>query len=159
MNPVCSREFATARSSRCTSIGSSVLEVVSANTSAVPSRNIATSTTAIDTAPVSTESASTTSTAARSRSTTTTSSRRSSRSASAPAYSPKTSGGSHWSSAASATRNASWVCEATSSGPAAIAMPSPRLEIHEEASSQRKPVPRRAGTTVSTRRLLTSGRR
>ena len=49
----------------------------------------------------------------------------------------------------------SWsVCEATSSGPAARAMPSPTLLIQEEASSHRKPVPSRAGATVS-RSLLT----
>ena len=48
-------------------------------------------------------------------------------------------------SAASATRNGSSVCDATSSGPAASAMPSPRLLVHDDASSHRKPGPRRAG--------------
>ena len=124
--------------------------MLSAKTSAVPRRNIATSTAAIETVPLTTARASSTSTTARSRSTVTTISRRSSRSESAPAYRPKTSGGSHCSSAASATRNASWVWEATSNGPAAIAMPSPRLDTHDDASSQRKPAPRRGGATAST---------
>ena len=67
--------------------------------------------------------------------------------------SPNSSGGSHCSSAASATRNGSCVSEATSSGPAASAMPSPRLLIHDEASSHRNPAPRRGGAATSTRRL------
>ena len=58
--------------------------------------------------------------------------RRSSRSASTPAHRPKRNGGSHCSSAAMATRNGSWVWEATSSGPAAMASPSPRLLAHDE---------------------------
>ncbi len=70
----------------------------------------------------------------------------------APATRPNSSGGSHCTPAARETRNGSRVSEATSSGPAARAMPSPRLEVHEEASSQRNPVPSRAGTTVSTMR-------
>ena len=45
--------------------------------------------------------------------------RRSTRSATTPAYSPNSSHGSCWSSSAIATRNGSWVWEATSSGPAA----------------------------------------
>ena len=68
-------------------------------------------------------------------------SRRSSRSVSAPAQRPKTSGGSHCSSAASATRNASSVFEATSSGPAASAMPSPRLLVHDDAIKQPEAAP------------------
>ena len=58
--------------------------------------------------------------------------RRSTRSASAPAYRPNSSQGSRCSTAASATRNGSWVCEATSSGPAARARPSPRLDVQDE---------------------------
>ena len=93
MKPVWSREFAIARSSRGTSIGSSVWEVLSAKTSAVPRRKSATSTTAIETVPVTTVVAIRTSTTARTRSTVTTMSRRSSRSEMAPACSPKSSGG------------------------------------------------------------------
>ncbi len=52
MNPVCRRELAIARSSRSTIIGSRVWLALSANISAVPSRNSAASTTAIDTWPV-----------------------------------------------------------------------------------------------------------
>ena len=63
--------------------------------------------------------------------------RRSSRSDSTPAYRPNTSGGAHRSRAASETRNGSSVSEATSSGPAASAMPSPRLVVQDDASSQR----------------------
>ena len=158
MKPVWRRELPTARSWRSTSIGSSVLVVLSANTSAVPSRNIATSTIAIETVPLITASASSTSTTARSRSTVTTMSRRSRRSATAPACRPKRSGGSHCSNAASATRKASWVWDATSSGPAAIAIPSPRFDTQDEASSHRKPTPRRSGTTASTRRLTSRQR-
>ena len=44
-----------------------------------------------------------------------------------------------------ATRKGSWVWEATRSGAAASANPSPRLLAHEDAQSQRKLVPRRAG--------------
>ncbi len=72
MKPVWSREFAIARSSRGTSIGSSVWELLSAKTSAVPRRKRATSTTAIETVPVTTVVAIRTSTTARIRSTDTT---------------------------------------------------------------------------------------
>ena len=41
------------------------------------------------------------------------------------------------------------VCEATSSGPAARPIPSPRFEVHDEASSHRNPVPMRGGATTS----------
>ncbi len=41
------------------------------------------------------------------------------------------------------------VCEATSSGPAARPIPSPRFEVHDDASSHRKPVPMRGGATTS----------
>ena len=83
-------------------------------------------------------------------------SRRSSRSVSAPAQSPKTSGGAHWSSAASATRNSWSVFEATSSGPAARAMPSPTLLVHDDAISRRNPRPRRGGAMTSSNRLTKS---
>ena len=52
-------------------------------------------------------------------------------------------------SSASETRNGSRVCEATSSGPAAIAMPSPMLLTNDAESSQRKLRPSRAGARVS----------
>ena len=52
----------------------------------------------------------------------------------------------------SATSSGSWVCEAISSGPAASPMPSPRLLIHDEPTSQRNAVPMRAGSTVSINR-------
>ena len=45
------------------------------------------------------------------------------------------------------------VCEATSSGAAAMSIPSPRFVTHDEPTSQRNPVPSRAGTTDSTIRL------
>ena len=153
MKPVCSRALATARSSRATSIGSSVCELLSAKTSAVLSTNSVTSTPAIDTWSVATASVSTATTAARARSTLTTINRRSSRSVSAPATSPNSSGGSHCSVAARATRNASCVSDATSSGPALSAMPSPRFDTHDEAISQRNPTPSRGGAATSTRRL------
>jgi hypothetical protein len=47
------------------------------------------------------------------------------------------------------TRNGSSVWEATSSGPAARAMPSPALLIRVDARSQRKLRPSLAGATVS----------
>ena len=152
------RLFASARSSRWTSIGTSVLDALSANVSAVPSRNMATSTSQIVATSTATAVASSTRTRVRTESTTMTSRRRSSRSVTAPAHSPNSSGGSHWSSAASATRNASSVRDATSSGPAASTIPSPRFVLHDEASSHRNPVPSRRGTTVSTIRLTTAGR-
>ena len=49
MNPVCNRALASARSSRATSIGSRVCELLSAKTSAVLSTNNAASTPAIET--------------------------------------------------------------------------------------------------------------
>ena len=152
--PVCSRALARARSWCATSIGSRVAEAVSAKTSAVPSRNSAASTTAIDTVSVARDSARTPSTPARTRSTTTTTRRRSTRSARAPACSPKTSQGSCCSRTASDTRNGSSVREATSSGPAAREIPSPRLEVQLEASSHRKPRPHAGGTSASRARVM-----
>jgi hypothetical protein len=137
INPASSRELATARSSRETSIGTRVAEVLSAKTSAVDSRPNATSATVTETVPVSIETTRTVSTTARAPLAAITTRRRSSRSDRAPAYSPNTSGGAQRSSAASETRNASSVSDATSNGPAAIARPSPRLVVQDDASSQR----------------------
>ena len=50
-----------------------------------------------------------------------------------------------------AMSNPESVWDATSNGPAASARPSPRVDTHDDASSQRNGVPRRAGTTVSRR--------
>src|SRR5659263_649090 len=156
MKPVWSRALAIARSSRSTSMGSSVCEELSANTSAVPSTKRETRTTTIDTRSVTTASARSIRTTARTTSTVTTMRRRSSLSVRAPANNPNINGGNHWTVAASATIAGLLVSEATTSGPAAIAMPSPRLLTHDDASSHRKPVPRRAGATVSTSRLTTA---
>ena len=75
-----------------------------------------------------------------------------SRSVTAPAIGANSSGGSHWKVAASATRNASSVSEATSSGPAARAKPSPRLVNQDDGNSQRNPTPSRDGATNSASR-------
>ena len=107
----------------------------------------------MDTRAVTMVALSTATTPARSRSATMTTRRRSSRSASAPAHSPNSSQGSRCSTAAIATRTALRVCEATSSGPAARAIPSPMLLTHQDASSHRKPRPSRGGVTTSTIRL------
>ncbi len=149
-NPAIMRALAMPRSAFSTSIGASVPDVASAKTSAVPSTNSVTITSQMSTCPVTMTTQSPSRTAVRSESTTITSSRRSSRSASAPATSPNSSHGSCQAMAAPATSTGLWVCEATSSGPAATIRPSPRLLAHDEASSHRNPVPRRAGTTVST---------
>ena len=138
--------------------GGTCSTVLSAKTSAVPSRNIATSTSQIDTVSVRTDAARSSRTPTRSRSTMTTMSLRSSRSASAPASSAKRNGGSHRRSAAIATRNSWSVWDATSSGPAAIAMPSPRLLTQVEAISHRKPTPSRVGATLSSNPLTGSAR-
>ncbi len=151
--PAMIRALAMPRSAFSTSIGVSVPVVTSAKTSAVPSANIATRTNVMSTCPVTITTHSPARTIARSASTTITIRRRSSRSASAPATSPKTSHGSCEATAAPATSRGLWVCDATNSGPAAIIRPSPRLLTHDEASSHRNPVPKRAGTTASTRRL------
>ena len=127
--------------------------VLSANTSAVLSSPSATSATVTETRPVSIVSTRTASTTARLPSATITIRRRLSRSESTPACSPKTIGGAHRSSAASETRKALPVSEATSSGPAAAASPSPRFDVHDEASSQRYPVPSRAGSRTCTNLL------
>ena len=147
------RALAMPRSAFSTSIGVSVPVVASANTSAVPSTNIATSTSQMETCPVTMTTHRPARTSVRSESTTITITRRSSRSASAPATRPSSSHGSSEATTALDTSTGLCVCEATSSGPAATIRPSPRLLAHDDASSQRNPVPRRAGTTVSTRRL------
>ena len=59
MKPVTRRALPIARSSRATSIGSRVLDVLSANTSAVATRKSATSTTRTETCPVTMEATST----------------------------------------------------------------------------------------------------
>ena len=138
------------RSSRATSPGRSVLLAESANVSAVPSTNRTTRTTAMliaaaddrgdeddqhdgtaevddDDHPPPVESG------RRSR-------RRGRRTAATGRYSLST---------AIETRNGSRVCEATSSGPAASAMPSPMLLTNVADSSQRKLRPSRVGAMVS----------
>lgn len=77
---------------------------------------------------------------------------RSNRSAMAPAHRPSSNHGSRCSSAARATRVALRVWEATRSGPAARAMPSPMLLDHEADMSHRNGVSRRAGAMNSPRR-------
>ena len=79
--------------------------------------------------------------------------RRSNRSATTPASSPNNSHGSRCSTTASATRNGSRVCDATSSGPAASAMPSPRLLTQNDPSNHRNDGPSRAGAMTSARRV------
>ncbi len=157
MNPVWSRELATARSSRRTSIGVRVAVVLSAKTSAVASSPRASSATVTETRPAIIVAMRTLSTTARIPSAAITIRRRSSRSDSTPAYRPNTSGGAHRSRAASDTRNGSRVSDATSSGPAATATPSPRFVVQDDANSQRKPAPSRAGTRPSTTLLTRTG--
>jgi hypothetical protein len=151
--PVCSRALATVRSPRSTSEGNSELEAVLLKTSAVPRRNIARRTSVMSTLPVRIEAASNPSTAARARSTVATIRARLRRSASAPASRAKTSQGRRWSRVASATKLGSRVTEAMSSGPAASAKPSPRLDTQEDATSQRKLVPSRRGSRLSRSRF------
>src|SRR3954465_7279452 len=137
------------RSARGTSIGINVLAAVLLNTSAVPIRNIATRTSAMLTVSVTIDATSRASTTARIPSTTTTINRRSSRSARAPANRPNSSQGTCCNNPAAATSRGSWLCDATSSGPAASAKPSPRFETQDDASHQRKPAPSRLGAIAS----------
>ena len=128
--------------------------VVSANVSAVPRRNMATRTTAMltrssDDRGAERRGGSPPAPGVR-RSMIR---RRSSRSAATPASRPKNSHGTRCSTTASATRNGSRVWEATSSGPAARAMPSPRLLTHDDPSSQRNETPSRDGATASSTRV------
>src|SRR6185369_14960338 len=62
-------------------------------------------------------------------------------------------------SSASETRNGSRVCDATSSGPAEIASPSPMLLTTVADSSQRKLRPSRGGAMASTMDLAGDGTR
>ena len=148
--PVISRALPTPRSARPTTIGSSVPRVVSAKTSATPRTKRAARTATMPTSPASRAVARTTRTPPRARSTPMTSRRRSTRSARTPACRPKSSHGSRCTRAPRATRNGSWVWPATSSGPAASAMPSPRLPTQDDPTSQRNGVPIRAGSALST---------
>src|SRR4051812_41079765 len=157
MKPTWMRELARARSSRSTSMGSSVLVVLSAKTSAVARRNRVPSTSPIDTVPVAIAMLRRTRSAARATSTVMTISLRLMRSESAPAQTPNSRGGSHCRVAAEAMSRALWVSDATSSGPAASEMPSPVLLSHDDASSHRKLAPSRFGATASTI-LRTTGR-
>jgi len=150
MRPARTRALAIARSSRRTSIGVSVPVVLSTNTSAVASSASVSSTTGTDTRPVTNTPTSTPRAPTRTAFATSTMRRRSSRSESTPAQSPNTSGGAQRSRAASATRSGLAVSDATSSGPAATAIPSLRFVAHDDASNQRNPLPNRAGTTAST---------
>ena len=94
------------------------------------------------------------STIARSVSTDTTINRRSRRSDDAPAHTGRRAAAAATGRAPRARRGTGrWSARPRSSGPAARAMPSPRLLIHDDARSQRKPTPRRAGARVSTRPL------
>ena len=133
------------RSRLATTIGSSVLVVVSAKTSAVPSRNIAPSTTAMLTTPVTIVAASDGEHhgPARVHGDDQHAGGRPGRRA-RPANRPKSSHGSHCSSTASATRNGSWVCGGDSSGPAASGRPSPMLLI-QRRGEQPPEVPAHAG--------------
>src|SRR3712207_6678860 len=148
--PVISRALPTPRSARPTTIGSRVPEVVSAKTSATPRTKSAARTAPRPTSPVSRAVARTTRTPLRARSTPMTSRRRSTRSARTPACRPKSSHGSRYTRAPRATRNGSWVWPATSSGPAARAMPSPRLPTQDDPTSQQNGFPIRAASTAST---------
>src|SRR5438046_2188064 len=66
---------------------------------------------------------------------------------------PKSRAGRYSLNSAIETRNGSRVWDATSSGPAEIATPSPTLLTPVDARSQRKFAPRRAGATVSVMRV------
>ena len=137
------------RSSRSTMPGNSALLAESAKVSAVPRRNSTIRTTAMFTVPLMIVRTRATSTTARPRSTATTIRRRSTRSAIAPPRTPKRSTGRYWLSSAIETRNGSRVWDATSSGPAAIAIPSPTLLMTVAERRKRKLRPSRAGTTAS----------
>ncbi len=89
------------------------------------------------------------STKARPRSTRTMTRLRSNRSAATPPMTPNSSAGRYWLSSAIETRKGSRVCEATSSGPAETATPSPTLLTNDADRSQRKLVPSLVGATVS----------
>ncbi len=122
---------------------------MSANVSAVPSTNSATSTMTMLTASLTIVTARTARMAARTRLTAAMSRTRSTRSATTPACTPNSSTGRFWASAAIDTRNGSRVWLATSSGPAASAIPSPMLVMTDATSSRRNPRPSREGAIRS----------
>ena len=140
-NAPCIRAFAMPRSSRATRLGISVLLAESAKVSAVPRMNRTTSTAAMLTVPLTITTTRAASTMARPMFTTTTIRRRSNRSAAAPPRTPNSRTGRYSLRSAIETRNGSRVCDATSSGPAAMTTPSPALLMTVAASSQRKPGP------------------
>src|SRR5215218_6262679 len=151
------RAFAIPRSSRRTSRGRMLPPPTSANVSAVPRTNNASRTTAMLTAPVTIVAARTARIAARHTLTRAIIRTRSTRSATTPAVKPNSSTGTFCASNAIETRSGSRVCDATSSGPAASATPSPTLVRTEVARSHRNERPRRAGTVASARRATGSG--
>ena len=158
-NPAMIRLFASARSSRCTSIGTSVLDALSANVSAVPSRNIATSTSQIV--------ATSTATAVASSSQDQGPQRVDDDDEPAPVQpvghraGPQPEQQRRQPLEQRRQRDEERVV-ASGTPPAAdrppARCPSPRFELHDEASSHRNPVPSRRGTTVSTIRLTAAGR-
>src|SRR5215475_5767484 len=152
------REFAIPRSCWPTSIGSRVVLVVSPNVSVTPNRNSAARTAAMSTRRIRIEAVSSSKIATRTRPVVMTMARRSSRSATTPAYRPNSSQGSRCKNTAIATTSGLRVCDATSSGPAARVIPSPRLVSHDEASSQRKLRPRRDGAMSSANWCTTTAR-
>ena len=128
-----------------TSIGSRVVVVVSPKVSHTPNRNRAASTTAMPTMWVTIDAVSSTRMPTRASPVTTMIARRLRRSATPPAYRPNISHGSRCRNAADATASGLRLSDATSSGPAASVIPSPRFVTHVEASSQRKLRPSRDG--------------
>src|SRR4029079_660309 len=147
--PPDSRALATPRSSRLTRRGRTLWPPMWANVSAVPSTNSATSTMAMLTALLTIVTARTTRMAARTRLTAAMRRTRSTLSATTPACTPNSSTGRFWASAAIDTRNGSRVWLATSSGPAASAIPSPMLVMTDATSSRRNPRPSREGAIRS----------
>ena len=109
------------------------------------------------TAPVTIVAASSARTSARARLTTTMIRTRSTRSATTPAAKPNSSTGTFWARSAIETSSGSRVSEATSSGPAASATPSPMLVRTVVASSHRNERPRRDGAIASARRAAGLG--
>src|SRR4051794_4165389 len=146
------RAFAIPRSSLGTRRGRMLALPMSANVSAVPSANRAASTTTMLTTPVATLVASSARMTPRIRLTTAMSRTRSTRSATTPAANPNSSTGRFWASTAIDTRSGSRVWLATSSGPAASAMPSPVFVTTDVRSSTRKERPSRGGAIASAAR-------
>ena len=148
--PACSRALPTPRSSRGTSIGSSVPLALSANTSATPNRNVVTSTT-VDVDPAGDDRD-----AQRPPRRGPAAGRRRRRAAAGrPGRRSRRPTARTAATAAAgaappcATSTGLRVCDATSSGPAARPMPSPRFDVHDDASSHRNPAPIRGGATTS----------